>query len=157
MLDNMAIPFKKIYLHGLVLDRHGQKMSKSHPETCIDPLEMIPKYGADALRLSLIIGATPGNDLRLYEEKIEGSRNFVNKVWNIGRFVIMTLQNDENSKSTSIDITQLSLSDKWILTKLQKLIEENTKSLENYRLSEAGERVYQFLKEELFYDLLYCF
>ena len=74
------VPFKYVYLHGLVRTREGKKMSKSHPETCIDPLDMIEKYGADALRLSMVIGATPGNDVRLYEEKIAGFRNFINKI-----------------------------------------------------------------------------
>ena len=94
--EEKSIPFKNVYLHGLIRDIHGKKMSKSRPETCIDPLDMIAKYGTDAVRLSLMIGSTPGNDMRLYEEKIGGYRNFVNKIWNGSRFVMMNL--DKNSK-----------------------------------------------------------
>jgi len=142
--EERSIPFKKVYLHGLILDKHGKKMSKSHPDTCIDPLDMIPKYGADALRLSLVIGATPGNNMRLHEEKIAGYRNFINKVWNIGRFII---QSTDSSKSI-IDIEKLSLSDKWILSRMQQVIQDATFGLENYRFSEVGESVYAFLKED---------
>ena len=107
-------------------------MSKSRPETCIDPLDMIAKYGTDAVRLSLMIGSTPGNDMRLYEEKIGGYRNFVNKIWNGSRFVMMNL--DKNSK---LDPKTFSRADKWILTRLNEIITKVTKSLDNYQFSEA--------------------
>ncbi len=84
--------FEKVYLHGLVRDKQGRKMSKSLGNG-IDPLKMIDKYGADALRLSMIIGSTPGNDITLYDEKIAGFRNFVNKLWNISRFVLLNIKN----------------------------------------------------------------
>ena len=86
------IPFEKVYLHGLIRTRDGKKMSKSHPETMIDPLDIIPKYGADALRLSMIVGQSPGNDQKLFEEKIAGYRNFINKLWNASRYVLMVCE-----------------------------------------------------------------
>ena len=142
--EDMSLPFKKIYLHGLVLDRDGRKMSKSRPETCIDPLDMIEKYGADALRLSLIIGATPGNNVRLYEEKIAGYSNFITKVWNIGRFVLQQIEH----QTTDIDIDTLTRADQWILNMTQDVIGRATEGLESYRFSEVGEMVYQFLKDD---------
>lgn len=135
-----SIPFKDVYLHGLIRDIRGKKMSKSHPETCIDPLDMIEKYGTDAVRLSLIIGGTPGNDMRLYEEKIAGYRNFVNKIWNGARFVLLNLEDDDHT----IDPQKLSRADKWILTRLNEIIEQVTTLTESYQLSEAGLKVYDF-------------
>ncbi len=137
--EEKSIPFKNVYLHGLIRDIHGKKMSKSRPETCIDPLDMIAKYGTDAVRLSLMIGSTPGNDMRLYEEKIGGYRNFVNKIWNGSRFVMMNL--DKNSK---LDPKTFSRADKWILTRLNEIITKVTKSLDNYQFSEAGTTIYDF-------------
>ncbi len=139
--EEKSIPFKDVYLHGLIRDIRGKKMSKSNPETCIDPLDMIEKYGTDAVRLSLVVGSTPGNDMRLYEEKIAGFRNFGTKIWNGARFVMMNL--DENSNS-AIEIDTLSRSDKWILTRLNEIIEGVTQALETYQLSEAGMLVYDF-------------
>ena len=98
------IPFKTVYLHGLIRTRDGKKMSKSHPETMIDPLDMIAKYGADALRLSMIVGQSPGADSRLYEEKIAGYRNFINKLWNASRFVLLECE------KAKIDLSQLRAS-----------------------------------------------
>ncbi len=139
------VPFKTVYLHGLVRTREGKKMSKSNPETCIDPLDMISKYGADALRLSMVIGGTPGNDIRLYEEKIAASRNFVNKIWNAARFAVMQIEEEKKqSKGTKNRKTKLSLTDKWILTLTQELIKSVTKDLENYKFSDAGSKIYDF-------------
>jgi valyl-tRNA synthetase len=138
-----TIPFEKVYLHGLIRTRDGKKMSKSDPESCIDPLDMIDKYGTDALRLSFLIGSTPGNDMRLYEEKIEGYRNFVNKIWNASRFALMNVnEEDLNKELTSDDI--ISRADKWILTKLQYLIKDVTEDMENFRFSDAGTKIYNF-------------
>lgn len=137
--EEKSIPFKDVYLHGLIRDIHGKKMSKSRPETCIDPLDMIAKYGTDAIRLSLVIGSTPGNDMRLGEDKIAGYRNFVNKIWNGARFVMMNLEGAGEIKEE-----ELSRADKWILHRLNELVESVTESLENYRLSEAGLTVYDF-------------
>jgi len=143
--EEKSIPFKNVYLHGLIRDINGKKMSKSNPETCIDPLDMIEKYGTDAVRLSLIIGATPGNDMRLYEEKIAGYRNFVNKIWNGARFVCVSDALPSAPKSIKeIDLKTLTRADKWILTRLNEIIEETTAHLEAFRLSEAGLTIYDF-------------
>lgn len=143
------VPFKQVYLHGLIRTRDGQKMSKSKPETCIDPLDMINQYGTDALRLSMVIGSTPGNDLRLYEEKIAGYRNFVNKIWNAVRFSLLNI--DEKAlKEEFIPKKHIqSPADKWILTKLQYLIKDITDDMDNYRFSEAGNKIYNFTWSEL--------
>lgn len=137
------IPFKTVYLHGLIRDKEGKKMSKSAGNG-IDPLEMIAKYGTDAVRLSLVIGSSPGSDMRLYEEKIAGYRNFVNKIWNSARFALMNVSDEDKShKFTSKDIK--SIADKWILTELQKLIKEVNVDFENFRLSDAGTKIYDFI------------
>jgi valyl-tRNA synthetase len=123
-------------------------MSKSDPETMIDPLDMISKYGADALRLSMIVGQSPGADSRLYEEKIAGYRNFINKLWNASRFVLMKC---EEGKMSPQDLTKLphasdlSLADRALLHALEVLVEDVTKGLTEYRLSEVGERIYAFV------------
>ncbi|MDD4287632.1 MAG: valine--tRNA ligase [Candidatus Peribacteraceae bacterium] len=142
------IPFRHVYLHGLVRTRDGKKMSKSDPATTIDPLEIIPKYGADALRLSMIVGQSPGNDFRLYDEKIAGYRNFVNKLWNASRFVLLQCEKADidpkvvNGQQLTVN---LSVADRALLSSLQRLIEDVTQGLKEYRLSEAGERVYSFV------------
>jgi len=140
------VPFKTVYLHGLVRTKTGEKMSKSKPETCIDPLDMIEKYGADALRLSLIVGSSPGNDIRLYEEKIAGYRNFINKIWNSARYVFMNIEK-EDLQVTLEDVlaSKLSRVDKWILTRLNEVTESVTKKLEKHALSDAGTEIYDFL------------
>lgn len=143
------IPFKQVYLHGLIRTRDGQKMSKSKPETCIDPLDMIEQYGTDALRLSMVIGSTPGNDLRLYEEKIAGYRNFVNKIWNASRFSLMNVE--EEDLKTKFDPKKhiISKADKWIITKLQYLIKDTTGNMDKYHFSDAGTKIYNFTWGEL--------
>jgi len=141
------IPFETVYLHGLVRTREGKKMSKSDPETCIDPLEIIPKFGADALRMSMIVGQSPGNDFRLYEEKIGGYRNFINKLWNASRFVLMQCEQAKVDPHAHfhIEYPTLSLPDKAVLSELQDLIADVTEGLEAYRLSQTGERLYSFV------------
>ena len=143
------IPFKHVYLHGLVRTRDGKKMSKSDPATCIDPLEIIPQYGADALRLSMIVGQSPGNDFRLYEEKIAGYRNFINKLWNASRFVLMQCEKAEVDPKgvgdRALGVGSLSVADRALLSSLQQMIADVTQGLTEYRLSEAGERVYSFV------------
>jgi valyl-tRNA synthetase len=142
------IPFKHVFLHGMIRDKNGDKMSKSKPETCIDPLDMIAKYGADALRLSFIIGSTPGNDLRLYEEKIAGFRNFINKIWNASRYALMNVsEEDKKIKFTKKHIK--TRADKWIVTRLQDLTKESTENLEKFNFSEAGLKIYDFLWGDL--------
>ncbi|MBU1038875.1 valine--tRNA ligase [Patescibacteria group bacterium] len=139
------IPFKKVYLHGLVRDKQGKKMSKSLGNG-IDPLAMIDKYGADALRLSMIVGTTPGNDFRLYEEKIAGYRNFINKLWNISRYILMNLSKPQRVEDVPAAKT---LADKWILSRLSRIITLVTEKLENYELSQAAESLYDFTWHEL--------
>lgn len=133
------VPFKTVYLHGLVRDEQGRKMSKSLGNI-IDPLTMIEKYGADATRLSLIIGGTPGNDMKLSEEKIAGFRNFTNKLWNISRFVLMTVGEFKSVKA----VTPVTLSDRWILARLDEVIEKVTELHHKYQLSLAGEILRDF-------------
>lgn len=139
------IPFKTVYLHGLVRDMQGRKMSKSLGNG-IDPVEMVAKYGADAVRLALIIGTTPGNDVKLNEQKIENYRNFVNKLWNIARFILTTVE-----KPGVVDVAPepKTLSDRWILSRFQRLIEDTTKQIDNYQFSAAGEALYGFTWNEL--------
>ncbi len=140
------IPFENVYLHGMVLDEYGKKMSKSKGNG-IDPMDVIEKFGTDAVRLSLLIGNTPGNNLRIGEEKIEGFRNFVNKLWNISRYILSST--DEKSRQSfeemlTSDKTDLTLADKWILNKFYNLITEITADIENYQFSGAGEKLRDF-------------
>lgn len=139
------VPFRTVYLHGLVRDKQGRKMSKSLGNG-IDPVEMIAKYGADALRLSMIIGVTPGNDFRLYEEKIAGYRNFVNKLWNICRFALLSVA-DPHTLDTPPPAK--TLADKWILSRFASIAASVTQKVETYELSEAGEALYDFTWHEL--------
>ena len=139
------IPFETVYLHGLIRTRDGKKMSKSDPATCIDPLDMIEKYGADALRMSMVIGNSPGNDMRLYEEKIMGYRNFTNKLWNASRFVIGIFEEKGIKEAPELDLNNLSDTDEWILSKLNTTITACDEALTNYRISEAGQILYDFL------------
>ena len=145
------IPFKTVYLHGMIRTRDGKKMSKSHPETMIDPLDIIPKYGADALRLSMIVGQSPGADSRLYEEKIAGYRNFVNKLWNASRFVLMQCEEAKIDPKTITKLpktSELSLADRAMLSKLQAVTKKVTDGLTEYRLSEAGDTLYSFVWDD---------
>lgn len=141
------IPFETVYLHGLIRTRDGRKMSKSDPETMIDPLDIIPKYGADALRLYMIVGQSPGADSRLYEEKIAGYRNFINKLWNASRFVLMQCEQAGKDPHTlhvnEADVS--SLADRALFSELQRLTEDVSKGLQEYRLSDVGERLYSFI------------
>jgi len=141
------VPFKHVYLHGLVRDKNGEKMSKSKPETCIDPLDMIEKYGTDAVRLSMVIGGTPGNDMRIYEEKIAGYRNFINKIWNSSRFVLMNLPEDQPDEEFKPSMVK-SLADKWIVSRLNSLTKEVNKEIEKFRFSDAGTKIYDFFWSE---------
>ncbi len=135
------IPFEKVYLHGLVRDKQGRKMSKSLGNG-IDPLEMSKKYGADAVRLSLVLGTTPGNDLKLSVEKIAGYRNFSNKLWNIARYVLT------QKKPKTAKPKPKTLADKWVLSRLNNLINSVTEDIECFRLSDAGIKTYEFVWHE---------
>lgn len=139
------IPFENVYLHGLIRTRDGKKMSKSDPSTCIDPLDMIEQYGADALRMSMVIGNTPGNDMRLYKEKIEGYRNFTNKLWNASRFVIGIFEEKGITEEPQVDESKLSDADQWILKKLNETIEQADQLLTDFRISDCAQLLYDFL------------
>jgi len=139
------VPFEKVYLHGLVRDEKGRKMSKSLGNV-IDPLDIIPKYGTDAIRLSLVIGSTPGNDVRLSEKKIAGYRNFTNKLWNISRFILQRTSNEDliaNSKQ-EIKIDNLSVADIWIIRGIMNLICDVKFDIDNFNFSAAGEKLRDF-------------
>ncbi len=137
-------PFKHVFIHGLVRDANGLKMSKSLGNG-IDPLEIIDKYGADALRFSLATGNSPGNDMRFYIEKVEASRNFANKIWNASRFVLMNLDiNDVKLPETK----DLQLEDKWILSKFNTLVKEVTDNLNKYELGIAVSKLYDFIWDD---------
>ncbi len=139
------IPFQQVYLHGLVRDEQGRKMSKSLGNI-IDPLDTIAKYGADATRLSLLIGTTPGNDSNISEAKIAGYRNFVNKLWNISRYILMSVKKVEIVKKVPKPQT---LADQWILAEFNALIEFATDNLEKYNFSVVGEKIYEFTWSKL--------
>jgi len=143
------IPFEKVYLHARVLDKDGEKMSKSKPETMIDPLDVCKKYGTDAVRLSLLIGVAPGTDMRMSTEKIEGFRNFANKLWNIARFVLTQIENTDKNKTQITDHRLLTLSDKWILNRLNETIKIVTENIEKFNFSSAGEVLRDFTWGEL--------
>ena len=136
-------PFKDVYIHALVRDAEGQKMSKSKGNV-IDPLIMIDKYGADALRFTLSAMASPGRDIKLSEERIEGYRNFCNKLWNASRFAMMNIDKDFKAKS----INSQNLFDRWILSRLNRLTKDTTEALKGYRFDEAANGVYQFIWHE---------
>ena len=137
------VPFSRILIHGLVRDAQGRKMSKSLGNG-IDPIEVIQKYGADALRFSLVLGNSPGNDFRISEEKLEAGRNFANKIWNAARFVKMKVSNIEGSEKPY----EPTLVDKWIITRLNKVIEEVTFNLEKLELGLAAQKLYDFIWDE---------
>lgn len=134
------IPFKTVYLHGLVRDEQGRKMSKSLGNI-IDPLDMIAKFGTDATRLSLLLGNTPGNDMKLSEEKIAGFRNFTNKLWNISRFMLI------NISEPKLDVAEpeaKTLADKWILEKLYTIINRTSENIEKFNFALAGDELRDF-------------
>ena len=137
-------PFKTVLFHGLVRDSQGRKMSKSLGNG-IDPLEIIEQYGADALRLTLITGNAPGNDMRFYYERVEASRNFANKVWNASRFIMMNMEGKEIPKDASAHLEPV---DKWIISKLNNLVREATENMEKYELGIAVQKVYDFIWDE---------
>ena len=148
-------PFKTVLFHGLVRDSQGRKMSKSLGNG-IDPLEIIDKYGADALRFMLITGNAPGNDMRFYMERVEAARNFANKVWNASRFIMMNMQQCEDAGikidfEAPIDAVKASLkdADKWILAKCNSVIRDVTDMMEKFELGIAAQKIYDFIWEEL--------
>lgn len=138
------LPFHTVLFHGLVRDDQGRKMSKSLGNG-IDPLEVIDKYGADALRFTLITGNAPGNDMRFYWERVEASRNFANKVWNASRFIMMNI---EKADAADVDLSKLTLADRWILSKVNTLAKDMTENLDKFELGIAASKVYDFIWEE---------
>lgn len=144
-------PFHTVLFHGLVRDAQGRKMSKSLGNG-IDPLEIIEKYGADALRLTLITGNAPGNDMRFYYEKVEANRNFANKVWNASRFIMMNMDAGDSGegKAGNGEASGMCLepADRWILSKLNRLVKEVTENMEHYELGIAVQKVYDFIWDE---------
>lgn len=134
------VPFKTVYLHGMVRDGQGRKMSKSL-DNGIDPLEMISKYGADAVRMSFIVGVGPGNDMNMSEDKIKAYKKFTNKVWNASRFVI---QNTEDLKNKEIKINELEPRDKKFIEEFHKFLQEITEEMNDYKLYLASEKAYHF-------------
>ena len=137
-------PFKTVLFHGLVRDDQGRKMSKSLGNG-IDPLEIIDKYGADALRLTLITGNAPGNDMRFYMSRVEASRNFANKVWNASRFIMMNMGEEDVVKP---DASALAPEDKWIISSLQSVIRDVTENMDKFELGIAVQKVYDFIWDE---------
>ncbi len=137
-------PFHTVLIHGLVRDSQGRKMSKSLGNG-IDPLEVIDKYGADALRMTLMTGNAPGNDMRFYWERVEASRNFANKVWNASRFIMLNIEKAPDAKA---ELSDLTMADKWILSKVNDLAREVTENMDKYELGIALQKVYDFIWEE---------
>ncbi len=140
------IPFEKVYLHGMILDKNGKKMSKSKGNG-IDPLEMIDKFGTDAVRLSLLMGNTPGNDAKYSEDKIASFRNFTNKLWNVARYIITN--HESRIMNNELNLKNLTISDRWILGKMEELIKKVTEDLESYSFSQAGESLREFTWDDL--------
>ena len=139
------IPFRHVFIHGLVRDSQGRKMSKSLGNG-IDPMEVIEKYGADSLRFMLITGNTPGNDMRFYDERVESARNFANKLWNASRYMLMNLEGfDKSFKPEEADYT---LADRWILSRYARTVRDVTENLDKFELGEAGRMIYEFIWNE---------
>lgn len=137
-------PFHTVLFHGLVRDSQGRKMSKSLGNG-IDPLEVIEKYGADALRMTLMTGNAPGNDMRFYWERVEASRNFANKVWNASRFIMMNM---EEVSADEVALNDLTMADKWILSKVNRLAKDVTHHMDQFDMGIALQKVYDFVWEE---------
>jgi valyl-tRNA synthetase len=145
------VPFRDVYIHALVRDQEGQKMSKSKGNV-IDPLDVINRYGTDAFRFTLAALAAMGRDVKLSEERISGYQNFVNKLWNASRFVLMNIKEDIDAGAATIDavsqIEGLNLADRWILSRLARTTEEARKAVESYRFNEIAHHLYQFTWHE---------
>ncbi len=137
------IPFHTVYLHGLIRDEHGRKMSKTAGNV-IDPLAMMDKYGTDALRFTLLTGSTPGNDMNLSIDRIAANRNFSNKIWNATRFVVNNVGTAFQSGAATWNLSGLTLPDRWILSRLNRLVAEVTRLVESYNFGEAGRQLYDF-------------
>jgi len=140
LYETGKVPFREVLIHGLVRDKEGQKISKSKGNV-IDPLVMVERYGADALRMGVVWGAKVESDIALSEENIRGQRNFANKIWNVARFVLM----ETNLKSKILNLKSKNKDDQWILKEIKTTIEKVTKALDTYRPNEAVEELYEFV------------
>ncbi|MEW6544795.1 MAG: valine--tRNA ligase [Nitrospirota bacterium] len=140
-------PFRDVYIHALVRDAEGKKMSKSKGNV-IDPLEVMERYGTDALRFTLASMASPGRDIKLAEERIEGYRNFANKIWNAARFILMHLEAEEEGQAGPLPAADRPFADRWILSRLNRTIGQVTESLEQYRFDQASSQLYRFIWHE---------
>jgi valyl-tRNA synthetase len=140
-------PFHTVYLHGLVRDEIGRKISKTLGNV-VDPLLLMNEFGTDALRFTMLVGSTPGNDTNVGPKKTESNRNFANKIWNIGRFVLSTLPDDFDRSAYQYDPEKLSFADKWIFSRLHQVIADCTRFVENFEYGQAGSTVYDFLWSE---------
>ncbi len=142
------VPFRTVYLHGLIRDEHGRKMSKTYGNV-IDPLIVMDELGTDALRFTLLVGATPGNDMNLSVKKVEANRNFANKIWNAGRFVINAVSSVTSQVSgtndRSLNTNHWTLADSWIWAKMQKLVRDVERLFQTFQYGEAGRQIYEFL------------
>ena len=142
-LYNMGdVPFRHVYLHGLIRDAEGRKMTKSRGNV-VDPLKVADKYGTDALRFTLATGGTPGNDFRLFDEKLESSRNFANKIWNAARFVIQSIGDEKVAMSAGL-AADAPLEDRWIVSRLRTTARETNSYLDAFQINEAGRLLYDF-------------
>jgi valyl-tRNA synthetase len=138
------VPFHTVYLHGLVRDEHGHKMSKTKGNV-IDPLIVMDEFGTDALRFTLLVGSTPGNDTNVGIKKVEANRNFANKIWNAGRFVINAIDSLENGDTGTLDTANWTLADSWIWAKLQTLVRDVERQFQNFQYGQAGQQIYEFI------------
>jgi valyl-tRNA synthetase len=134
------VPFHTVYLHGLIRDEHGRKMSKTYGNV-IDPLTVMDDLGTDALRFTLLVGATPGNDMSLSVKKVEANRNFANKIWNVGRFVMTTISAQESAGK----LGDYTLADSWIWARLQQLVRDVERLFQTFQYGEAGRQIYEFI------------
>jgi len=140
-------PFHTVYLHGLVRDEHGKKMSKTQGNV-IDPLLVMDEFGTDALRFTLLVGSTPGNDMNLSVKKVEANRNFANKIWNAGRFVISAIDSLENADLPPADSSPYTLADSWIWARLQAVIRDVERLFQTFQYGQAGQLIYDFFWSE---------
>jgi valyl-tRNA synthetase len=137
-------PFHTVYLHGLVRDEHGHKMSKTKGNV-IDPLIIMDDFGTDALRFTLLVGSTPGNDTNVGVKKVEANRNFANKIWNTGRFVINAIETLEPNPGASSKKIEYTLADSWIWARLQQVIRDVERQFQNFQYGQAGQQIYDFI------------
>ena len=157
-------PFHTIYMHGLVRDGNGQKMSKTKGNV-IDPLDVVDQYGSDALRYSLVTGSTPGQDVPLSMERIEANRNFANKLWNAGKYLsnVLSSISEEDRASlavtgpmTAVELASLPVAERYIVSRCHVLVEQVTSALEAYSFGDAGRQIYEFLWDEYAGRLVGC-